>query len=75
MISAFWNLAQNAAVAHQANIILMDLAPTLGAINRAALIAADYIVVPLSLDFFALKALTSLGITLQDWRKQWQERL
>ncbi len=75
MISAFWNLVQNAAVAHQANIILMDLAPSLGAINRAAIIAADYIVVPLSLDFFALKALTSLGITLQDWRKQWQERL
>jgi|GEM_PF-6334060 len=29
----------------------------------------------LSLDFFALRALTSLGITLQDWRKQWEERL
>ncbi len=75
IISAFWRIMQNASVAHQANIILMDLAPTLGAINRAALIAADYIVVPLSLDFFALKALTSLGIALQDWRKQWQEKL
>jgi cellulose biosynthesis protein BcsQ len=75
MISAFWRIMQRAARLHQANIILMDLAPTLGAINRAALIAADYIAVPLTLDLFALHSLPNLGVTLQDWREQWQERL
>jgi chromosome partitioning protein len=72
-ISVFWKIMQKAAIAHEANMILIDLASNVGAINHAALIAADYIIVPLTLDFFAVKALTNLGTTLQNWRKQWQE--
>jgi chromosome partitioning protein len=74
-ISAFWRILQQAAIAHEANIILIDLGSSLSAINHTALIAADYIIVPLFLDFFPLKAFVSLGMTLQDWRQQWQEVL
>ncbi|MUG99349.1 AAA family ATPase [Scytonema sp. UIC 10036] len=72
-ISVFQKILQEAAIAHEANIILIDLASNFGAINRAALIAADYIIIPLTLDFFATRALTHLGTTLQNWRSQWQE--
>ncbi|MEC4817343.1 MAG: ParA family protein [Scytonema sp. PMC 1069.18] len=72
LISALWKTMQKAATEHEAHFILIDLAPTLGAINLAALIAADYIIVPMFLDFFALQALSSLGMALQTWKKQWQ---
>jgi chromosome partitioning protein len=75
VISAFWRLIQNAAIAEQADVVLMDLGPNLGAINRSALIAADYVVVPLSPDLFSLQSLKNIGPTLIQWREQWQERL
>ena len=73
--SAFWRMMQRAAKAHEADMILMDLGPNLGAINRAALIAADYVVVPLSPDLFSLQGLRNLGPTLRKWRTEWQDRL
>lgn len=75
VISAFWRVMQQAAVQHHADMILMDLGPNLGAINRSALIAADYVVVPLSPDLFSLQGLRNLGPTLRRWRREWQERL
>jgi len=71
VISAFWRIMQKAGVAHQADVILMDLGPNLGAINRAALIGADFVVVPLSPDLFSLQGLKNLGPTLEQWRGAW----
>jgi cellulose biosynthesis protein BcsQ len=75
VMSAFWRVIQQAASQRQAQLVLMDLGPNLGAINRAALIAADYVAVPLAPDLFSLQGLRNLGPTLRDWRKEWQERL
>ncbi|MEO8971350.1 MAG: AAA family ATPase [Ktedonobacteraceae bacterium] len=73
--SAFWRAMQQAGIEHDAQVILMDLGPNLGAINRAALIATDYIVMPLSPDIFSLQGLCNLGPTRRRWYKEWQERL
>jgi len=73
--SAFWRIMQRAATMHNADVILMDLGPNLGAINRAALIAADYVVVALSPDLFSLQGLRNLGPTLKKWRLEWGDRL
>jgi chromosome partitioning protein len=75
VISAFWRLMQQAAESHVADLILVDLGPNLGAINRAALIASDFVVIPLSPDLFSLQGLKNLGPTLREWREQWLERL
>jgi cellulose biosynthesis protein BcsQ len=75
VMSAFWRIMQKAATNHRADLILVDLGPNLGAINRAALIAADYVVVPLSPDLFSLQGLRNLGPALRRWRQQWKERL
>ena len=75
VISAFWRIMQRAAEIHQARLILIDVGPNLGAINRAALIAADHVVVPLAPDLFSLQGLRNLGPTLRTWRAGWQERL
>ncbi|MCL6584824.1 MAG: AAA family ATPase [bacterium] len=75
IISAFWRIICQAAKEHQAEIILMDLGPNLGAINRAALIASDYVVIPLCPDLFSLRGLKTSGPTLQRWREEWAKRL
>ncbi len=74
VISAFWRIQQGAAQAMDADVVLMDLGPNLGAINRAALIAADHVVVPLSPDLFSLRGLQNLGPTVRNWRDEWHER-
>jgi len=45
--------------------------PNLGAINRSALIAADFLVIPLAADLFSLQGLKNLDPTVQEWRRQW----
>lgn len=73
--SALWRIMQKAAEKHRADMILADLGPNLGAINRAALIASDYVVIPLGPDLFSLQGLQNLGPSLRGWREGWGERL
>jgi len=74
IISAFWRILQKAAKVAESDIILVDVGPNRGAINRAALIASDYVVIPLSPDLFSLQGLKNLGPTLRDWREKWADR-
>lgn len=58
-----------------AEIVLVDVGPNLGAINRSALIASDQVVLPLAPDLFSLQGLKNLGPTLREWREVWAELL
>jgi chromosome partitioning protein len=75
VVSAFWRVLQAAGSAASADVILMDLGPNLGAINRSALIASDYVVVPLAPDLFSIRGLENLGPKLREWRTGWEDRL
>ena len=74
ILTAFATVMQKGAAEMNADIILADIGPNLGAINRSALIATDCIVVPLAADLFSLQGLRNLGPTLDRWRKGWQDR-
>jgi len=74
VLSSFYRVLQRAAADHEADTVLVDLGPNLGAINRAALISSDYVLVPLSPDLFSLQGLSNLGPTLRDWRAAWSRR-
>jgi hypothetical protein len=54
-------------------MILIDVGPNLGAINRAALIASDQVCLPLAPDLFSLQGLKNLGPTLREWRRIWAD--
>jgi chromosome partitioning protein len=73
--TAFWRTVQRASEEIAADVALIDLGPNLGAINRAALIASDHVVVPVAPDLFSLQGLRNLGPTLRLWREGWNERL
>ncbi|MBU4318053.1 MAG: AAA family ATPase [Proteobacteria bacterium] len=75
ILTAFWQIAQMAARRVEAELILVDVGPNLGAINRSALIASDFIVIPLGADLFSLQGLKNLGPTLRTWRSLWRKRM
>lgn len=74
-LSAFYRIIAVAAHRMGASTVLIDVGPNLGAINRAALLAADAIVTPLAPDLFSMQGLRNLGPTLVRWRDMWRDRL
>jgi cellulose biosynthesis protein BcsQ len=75
ILSSFWQVMQKAAGKVQADMILVDIGPNLGAINRSVLLATDYVVIPLGADLFSLQGLKNLGPTLRSWKSLWRKRL
>lgn len=51
--------------------VLFDVGPSLGSINRAVLLAADYFVSPMSTDIFSLKAIENIAAWFSLWTKSW----
>ena len=74
VLSAIWRLIEQAAQEREAGLVLIDVGPNLGALNRATLIAAEHVVVPLAPDLYSLQGLRNLGPTLRRWRQEWSER-
>lgn len=75
VITSFARLLRAAVDERGVDVVLVDVGPNLGAINRAALVASDHVVVPLAPDLFSLQGLRSLGPTLRKWRGEWAKRL
>jgi len=74
VLSSFWRVIEHSARDSESGLVLIDVGPNLGAINRAALIAAEHVVIPLGPDLYSLQGLKNLGPTLRRWREQWKER-
>lgn len=74
ILTGFSSIMQKGAEEMEADIILTDVAPNLGAINRSALIATDYIIVPLGADLFSFQGLKNLGPALDRWQKNWKKQ-
>jgi cellulose biosynthesis protein BcsQ len=73
--TAFWRVLQEAADRHEADVVLIDVGPNLGAINRVALVASSHVIVPVAPDLFSLQGLKNLGPTLRQWRATWSQAL
>ena len=74
VISAPARAIRAAAESVGADVVLVDVGPSLGAINRVAMASSDHVVVPLSPDLYSIQGLRNLGPTLRSWRAEWAER-
>lgn len=72
-VTAFYREILMAAKQRSAELVLIDLGSSLGALNRAALTASQYVVIPLAPDLYSLRGLRSLGPQLRIWREAWGE--
>ncbi|MBI1779586.1 MAG: AAA family ATPase [Proteobacteria bacterium] len=75
VIAAFDRMLRSIGAAQDADYGLIDVGPNLGAINRCALISADYVVVPIGADLFSIRGLQNVGPKLRAWRREWEDRL
>ena len=74
ILTAFWQVMQSGASDLDATVVLVDVGPSLGGLNRSALIATDHVIAPLGADLFSLQGLSNLGPTLMRWRSEWSRR-
>jgi len=58
------------AKASSYDLILFDMGPSLGAINRAILLSANYFLVPMAIDIFSLWAIKNISEALRIWTKE-----
>ena len=66
-------MLEQSATEIAASLVLLDVGPNLGALNRAVLMTAENAVVPLATDVNSPHGLRSFGRTLWSWRREWEE--
>jgi cellulose biosynthesis protein BcsQ len=72
-LSAIWGVIEQAATQRDASLVLIDVGPNLGAVNRAALLAAEQVVFPVTPDLYSLEGLRNVGPVVRRWRQEWLE--
>ena len=73
--TGFSRIIQGVGTKVAADLAIIDVGPNLGAINRSALVAADFVVIPLSADLFSVQGLKNVGPKLKTWRTDWRDRV
>jgi cellulose biosynthesis protein BcsQ len=64
---AFHYFVQKIAAANKADYVLIDMSPSLGAINQNFLMTSDCFLVPTAPDYFSVMAIESLASLLPKW--------
>lgn len=57
----------------EADLVLIDLGPNLGALNRATLASSNYFITPVAPDLFSIQGTENLGNKLVGWRRDWDQ--
>ena len=73
--SIFKTLLEDASKRSEADYILIDVGPNLGAINRSVLISTNFIIIPVAPDLFSLQGMKNLGAAIKRWKEEWEERV
>jgi chromosome partitioning protein len=71
--AAIYRAILQASEKSAAEVVLVDLGPNLGSLNRAVLGGSDYVIVPVAPDLFSIRGTENLGSKLAKWRKEWDQ--
>jgi len=61
------------ARANKCELVLIDMSPSSGAMNRSILMSSDYFLIPTSPDFFSYQAIQNLGKMFLSWENVFQQ--
>jgi len=67
-------LINKTAEKYKADYVLIDMSPSLSAINQNLLMISDFFIVPASPDYYSVMAIDSLTTILHNWNK-WSKRI
>jgi chromosome partitioning protein len=66
---ALGRLLRMTAETHQVDYVLIDMSPSVGALNQCLLMGSDFFIVPTFPDFYCAQAVRSLSIVLPRWHE------
>jgi cellulose biosynthesis protein BcsQ len=72
VMGALHRAVSKIALRYQADIVLYDVGPNVGPLNRAILLGCDSFVTPVAPDLFSLRALSSVGMAVARWIQDWR---
>lgn len=68
-----WSTQLLAQFADNYDIIFVDVGPSLGALNRSALIGADYFVTPMGCDIFSVMGVRNISAWMTTWLAEYKD--
>ena len=71
VMGALSRLVAKVAAANKVDIVLFDVGPNVGSLNRAVLLDSDFFLTPVGSDLFSLRALGAVGKSLHRWVSDW----
>ena len=62
-------------IENQYDLLVFDVGPSLGALNRTVILASDYLVTPFGSDIFSLLGIQNIASWLQSWKLQYDRAI
>lgn len=62
-----WVVTLARALAKSYDLMILDLGPSLGSLNRTALLGSDYFITPMGADIFSILGLRNIASWLREW--------
>lgn len=69
---ALSQLTSQIAKENDCDVVFYDIGPNVGALNRAVILDSDYFITPVAPDLFSLRALSTVGRSIQQWISEWK---
>ena len=57
------------------DLIVFDVGPSLGALNRTIILASDFIVAPFGCDIFSILGINNIGTWIKKWQEDYEQSL
>jgi cellulose biosynthesis protein BcsQ len=57
------------------DLVVFDVGPSLGALNRTVLLGCDYVVTPFGCDIFSLLGIRNISSWIANWKRQYERAL
>lgn len=70
-----WNTQLTAHLRKNYDLVIYDVGPSLGALNRSVLIGVDFFLSPMGCDIFSLIGITNIAEWLHEWRENYAAAL
>lgn len=71
VICALSDVVNQLAAEVGADLVMYDVGPNVGPLNRVVLLDCDFFITPVAADLFSLRALTTVGRAVSRWVKDW----
>lgn len=70
--TALSRVVDRTAAELRVDLVMYDVGPNVGALNRVVLLDCDYFITPVAADLFSLRALSTVGRAVAKWIRDWE---